>query len=291
MFKISPKTIGVLMIVVSAIGYGLQPVLGKLAYAEGVAPSALAFGRFAAAMLFFELHYLFLPRGMRVERRELLVTVGIGCVFAASAFCYFISLQYLSPMVFSFLYYTYPAMTLGVGFLCFGEKVAPRQMAGCGLVLLGTPFLLGGGGWGADFAGVLWILGCAFFIAFFFRLQKFLPKGRCELYHAKIMARTMAFLFGVWWLADGAPLGGGYAGGFWILVIGLVCTYMALTAAIVGVAKLGANQAALLSGQEPLWTTAFALLVLGAVPAPAQWAGAAIMLAAIFYINRLRPAD
>ena len=49
MFGMSLKTFGVLMIVVSAIGYGLQPVLGKLAYAEGVSPSALAFGRFAAA--------------------------------------------------------------------------------------------------------------------------------------------------------------------------------------------------------------------------------------------------
>ena len=281
----SAKTVGILMVVVSAVGYGLQPILGKLAYSEGVTPSALTFGRFVAAALFFEIHYLFLPRGEHVKRRELLTAAGIGCVFAGAAFCYFISLQYLTPVVFSFLYYTYPAMTLLVGFIFFGEKVSGRFMAGAGVVLLGTPFLLGGGEASADIAGVLWILGCSLCMAFFFRLQKFLPNRRCELYHAKIMARTMALVFMMWWIIDGMPSEVGGWGLLWVFLIGLISTYIALTAAIIGVSKLGANRAALLSGQEPLWTTLFALMVLGASPAPAQWFGAAIMLAAIFYIN------
>ena len=51
--KNNPKTAGVLLIVLSAIGYGLQPIFGKLAYADGVSPATLTFGRFLLATIFY----------------------------------------------------------------------------------------------------------------------------------------------------------------------------------------------------------------------------------------------
>ncbi|MGI9338849.1 MAG: DMT family transporter [Gammaproteobacteria bacterium] len=280
------RTIGIVMIVASAVGYGLQPIFGKLAYAEGISPSTVTFGRFLLTAALFELHYLFLPCGARASAKELLTTIGIGIVFAAAAFCYFISLQYLSPVVFSFVYYTYPAMTLVVGALFFGEKITARHAIGAVMTIAGMPLLLGGGEVAASTAGVLWILGCSVCMAFFFRLQAFLPGKRCELYHAKIMARTMALVFLLWWLADGMP--DARAGGalWWVFWIGLISTYMAFTASIIGISMLGANHAALLSGQEPLWTALFALAVLGVLPSSLQMIGAAMVLAAVFYINR-----
>ncbi len=279
------RAAGVFLIVVSAVGYGLQPIFGKLAYAEGISPATVTFGRFLLAAALFELHYAFLPRGARVGGRELLTTVGIGLVFAAAAFCYFISLQYLSPVVFSFLYYSYPAMTLVVGALFFGEKITAHHAAGAALTIAGMPFLLGGGEVAAGAAGVAWILACSLCMAFFFRLQIFLPRGRCELYHAKIMTRTMAVVFFLWWLGEGAP--DVRAGGalWWVFWIGVVSTYAAFTASVVGISYLGANYAALLSGQEPLWTVVFAFVALGVFPAPLQVFGATVVLAAVFYIN------
>lgn len=284
--KISRKAAGILLITVSAIGYGLQPVFGKFAYAADVAPSTLTFGRFLLAAAFLQLHYLFLPKGPRVRGGELLTAMGIGCVFAGAAFCYFISLQYLSPVVFSFVYYTYPALTLLVGALCFGEKITPQHAAGAALAMFGMLFLLGGGEIAADAAGVAWILGCSMCMAFFFHLQKYLPKKRCELYHAKIMIRTMAALFFIWWLADGMPNADGGGGLWWVFWVGLVSTYIAFAASIAGISYLGANHAALLSGQEPLWTALFSFMALGVFLDGWQWFGAAAILAAVFYINR-----
>lgn len=284
------KTAGVLLIVVSAIGYGLQPIFGKLAYAEGIAPSTITFGRFLLAAAFFELHYLFLQKGARIGRRELLTTIGIGGVFAGAAFCYFISLQYLSPVVFSFVYYTYPAMTLLVGAAAFGERPTAHYVAAAAATAVGMLLLLGSGEAKASVAGVLWILGCSLCMAFFFHLQKYLPKKRCELYHAKIMIRTMAVLFFVWWVVDGTPNTSGSAdemgGLWWVFWIGLVSTYLAFTASVVGIARLGANTAALLSGQEPLWTALFAFAVFGIWLDGWQLLGAVIILLAVFYINR-----
>lgn len=277
---------GILLISVSAIGYGLQPVFGKLAYAEGMTPSTVTFGRFLLAVALFELHYLFLPKGAKVSARELLTAAGIGVVYAAATVCYYLSLQYLSPLVFSFVYYTYPAMTLFVGALLFGGKITINHLISTALLVSGTALLLSGGEVTANTQGVLWILGCALCMALFFQLQKFLPKQRCELYHARIMLRVMAAVFLAWWLMEGAPNQDGGARGFWwVLLIGLLSTYIAFTAAVMGIARLGAAHAALLSGQEPLWTALFSFVMLGLALDAGQWAGAAMMLAAIGCIN------
>ena len=277
---------GILLISVSAVGYGLQPVFGKLAYAEGMTPSTVTFGRFLLAVALFELHYLFLPKGAKVSARELLTAAGIGAVYAAATVCYYLSLQYLSPLVFSFVYYTYPAMTLFVGALLFGGKITRNHLISTALLVSGTALLLSGGEVTANTRGVLWILGCALCMALFFQLQQFLPKQRCELYHARIMLRVMAAVFLAWWLMEGAPNQDGGARGFWwVLLIGLLSTYIAFTAAVMGIARLGAAYAALLSGQEPLWTALFSFVMLGLALDAGQWAGAAMMLAAICCIN------
>jgi len=282
----SPAAVGALLIVVSAITYGVQPALGKLAYADGIAPSTITFGRFALAVALLELHYLFLPKGGRVGARELAVTTAVGLVFAGATVCYYLSLQYLSPVVFSFAYYTYPLLTLFAGALLFAEKITARHLAATLGLAGGAALLLGGGEVAADAAGVLWILGCAACMALFFQLQRFLPKRRCELYHARIMFRVLAAVFLLWWLANGAPDAAlDNRGLAWVALIGVVSTYIAFIAAIMGIARLGPAHAALLSGQEPLWTALFSFALLGVALGPAQWVGAGVMLAAVFWVN------
>ena len=47
-----------------------------------------------------------------------------------------------------------------------------------------------------------------FITALYFQCQKFLSPKKDKIYHAKIMMRTMSFLFFLWWLQDGMPLNG-----------------------------------------------------------------------------------
>lgn len=291
-----PLLLGILLITLSAIGYGLQPIFGKLAYAQAIAPSTANFGRFLIAALLFEIHYLFLPRPnpkTRLTPHELTITTAIALLYAAATFCYYLSLQYLSPVIFSFLYYTYPLLTLFAGVLLFRDKIHPTLILAFLIILLGAALLLNSSNTALTInpIGVLWILGCALCMAFFFQFQKFLPRQRCRLYHARIMIRIMTLLFLIWWLADGAPNltpTPGHSlplGWLYILLIGCLCTYLAFTAAVLGIARLGANYAALLSSQEPLWTALFALLIFGVTLQATQWLGATIMLTAIIYIN------
>jgi len=65
-----------------------------------------------------------------------------------------------------------------------------------------------------------------------------------------------------------------------VALIGALSAWIAFTAGILGIARLGASHVALLSGQEPLWTALFSFALLGIVLAPAR------ILAAVFGANR-----
>ena len=292
MFEQKKLYFGIALITLSAIGYGLQPVFGKLAYANNISPSTITFGRFLFAALLFELHYFFLNSGLVLPKKDLIVTLLIALVFTLAGFCYYISLQYLSPIVFTFVYYTYPLITLLVGIAFFNEKLSKSIIIGCALMLIGTLFLLSSGNLEANYIGIIWILACSLCMAFFFNLQRYLSTKRCGLFHAKVMIRTMAVLFFIWWLFDGMPnleySKTNIQGWFWVFMIGLLSTYVAFTASVVGISYLGPSYAVILSAQEPLWTTFFSVWALGSTLTGYQCSGAIIILIAVVYINYTR---
>ena len=291
----SELIIGIFWIILSVIGYSLLPLFGNLAYKSGVVLSTAVFIRFITATFFLEIHSLVQPlikpnkKTAPLSWQELSSSVGIGVIYTIASFCYFASLKYLSPVIFSFLYYTYPMMTIFLGVSFFNEKIQRLHIISAALFLGGLLLLLGNSEVSIQWQGIIWVLGCAFFTALYFQCQKFLSPKKDKVYHAKIMMRTMSFLFFLWWLQDGMPLNGLIGNGLidnglventlvgsgwiWLFLIGFICTYVAITANIIGVAILGASNSALLSGQEPVWTAFFSFLVLGITLTNYQWLG------------------
>ena len=294
--------IGIFWIMLSVIGYSLLPLFGNLAYKSGVVLSTAVFIRFITATFFLEIHslvQLLIKPSKNIASLswlEISQSIGVGVIYTVAAFCYFASLEYLSPVIFSFLYYTYPIMTILLGVSFFNEKIQRIHIISATLFLGGLLLLLGNSEVSIRWQGVIWVLGCAFFTALYFQCQKFLSPKKNKVYHAKIMMRTMSFLFFLWWLQDGMPLNGLIgndlagdvlvgSGWIWLFLIGFICTYVAITANITGIAILGASNSALLSGQEPVWTTFFSFLVLGITLTNYQWFGGLIILCCVFGMN------
>ena len=125
----SELIIGIFWIILSVIGYSLLPLFGNLAYKSGVVLSTAVFIRFITATFFLEIHSLVQPlikpnkKTAPLSWQELSSSVGIGVIYTLASFCYFASLKYLSPVIFSFLYYTYPMMTIFLGVSFFNEKI------------------------------------------------------------------------------------------------------------------------------------------------------------------------
>ena len=169
---------GIFWIILSVIGYSLLPLFGNLAYKSGVVLSTAVFIRFITATFFLEIHSLVQPlikpnkNTTSLSWLEISQSIGVGVIYTFAAFCYFASLKYLSPVIFSFLYYTYPMMTIFLGVSFFNEKIQRLHIISAALFLGGLLLLLENSKVSIQWQGVIWVLGCAFFTALYFQCQK-----------------------------------------------------------------------------------------------------------------------
>src|SRR5688572_1272375 len=105
---------GFLLVLLSAAAYGLQPVLAKLAYAEGVQTLTLLTLRFSIAALFMWAIWGYrFRRGERADiRRAVLVPLilmgGVG--FVGQSFAYFTATSLISASAVALLLYIYPPL-------------------------------------------------------------------------------------------------------------------------------------------------------------------------------------
>lgn len=168
---------GALFIALSAVGYGVMPILIKIAYEEGAKTFGLLALRFASA--FLALFVIAAIRGklgdLKVAPRTFskLALLG-GVFFAGTSITLYLSVGLLDPSVAELIYFSYPAFVLLIAALFLKERVGARKLAGLVLMLAGVAFTVigprlfgtaqaaGGGGSGPRAIGTLLALLCAF---------------------------------------------------------------------------------------------------------------------------------
>ncbi len=278
------RATGVALALLSAAGFGVMPVLGKVAYDDGAEPVGVLAVRFAlAAAALLVLARLLgqpLPRDRRLGALALLGGVG----YVGQALCYFFALERISAGLTSLLLYVFPALVVVLSALLLRERPRPLQ-AGCvALALTGTALTIGpvSGGQGS---GVALGLGAALVYAVYI-----LASSRVSGVGAFAMAAVV--------LSAAAVTTGGLAAAVrpalpssataWLALVGvaLLGTVVAVTAFFGALALLGPSDAAVLSTVEPVVSVAVAGLVLGERLASTQVVGGVVVLLAVGVLAR-----
>jgi DME family drug/metabolite transporter len=282
------KNYGFLWVFIAVVGFSILPIFVTKAYSHGLETSSVTFGRFFGAMLLFKLHFMFRPQKIKIEKMEKWKVRGLSLLFACSAICYFLSLKYLSPVIFSFILYTYPLFTLLFGLLFFKERLEYYLLIISFVNFLGILLIVydGGDSLIVHPLGVLFALLSAITFALFFVFQLILPTNRSRLVYSKIMIDTMTLLFAIWWIIAGMPNWTfDYVEGWvWVGLMSIISTYVAFTSLVIGISKLGSSKASLFSCQEPIWTVLFSFLILNESLVGRQWIGAALIFVSIMFL-------
>ena len=147
---------GALLVLASAVAFGVMPIFGKLAFEAGVGVATLLFVRFAIAAPVLWGAVALRRAFPRVERGVL------GCGrwrsarvgYAMQAGLYFLALERMDASVLSLILYSYPALVTGAAILLGRESANRRRLvalvtASGGLVLV----LAGAGAGDFDLAG------------------------------------------------------------------------------------------------------------------------------------------
>lgn len=285
---------GVPFIVVGSLGYALLPVWVRWLEPSELAPLDLTFWRYliAAPALWLLLTLLAVPAPTRPLPYPGLLLLGL--ILAGSALAAFIGLRLMSAPTYALLIYSYPAQVALLNFLR-GERMSRRDVLA--LLMTSTGILLTLYGVEGGFAaiggtGALVAFLNAFLIALYFLVNHQVMRAHRSVERASAWAMTGALLviLPVSLLAGGVTLPPDARSWGLLTALALSSTVMPVFMYTVGIKRLGASRAAILSTSEPVLTALLAFLLLGELIQPLQLPGGALILMSIVLLrapNRL----
>ncbi|WP_050348750.1 DMT family transporter [Arsenicicoccus sp. oral taxon 190] len=271
---------GYLLVLASAVGFGITPLLATVAYRSGVDVSTVLLYRFAIAAVV--LWALCLGRGLvrRLPGRTLAGLAAAGFAYFLQAATYFYAVQQLTAGLAALLLYLYPCLVALITALA--ARAVPSRAVVLSLVLsfagigLALGRVTGAGTTSGVLAGVATAACYTAYVLLTDHLGATVPPllasaWVCTLATGFIVVATAA----LGTLAPGRALLAPAA----VAGVGLVGGALAIATFFAGVAAVGATQASIVSTVEPIVSVVGSAALLGAAMTGWQWLGAATVLA------------
>jgi drug/metabolite transporter (DMT)-like permease len=268
-------------------------IFATRAYAAGLGVTTLLALRFAlAAAVFWAIVGVRrvvacrpAPTELDVPRRArgaVLVALVLGAGYSAQSGFFFSALRHIDVGLTSLLLYTFPALVC-IGSVALGrERLGPRKASALGLATAGTALVLLGGGSGQlRLTGVLLGLGAGVTYSVYILVADGVV-GRIDAWRFSALVTTGAAI-----AVTGAGIATGSlappagAGWLWVGAIALVSTVLPVSTFLLGLERVGAPTASIVSTVEPVLTVSLAVLLLGETLGPAQLLGGALVMAAV----------
>ena len=285
---------GVALCLASACGFGLMAIFAKEAYAAGLGVTALLAARFGlAASLLWALVAVRARRRAaagarsgavsgRPTRRVVVAGLALGAIgYAAQAGLFFSALRHIDASLTSLLLYTYPALVFCGAVALRREHVTPWKALALALASAGAALvLLGGGTGGLEAGGVALALGAGATYAIYILVAEGIVRRIDAFLLAALITTGAAVTFLLAGVVGGAltfPAGGW----LWIVAIALFSTVLAVVTFMLGMERVGAATASILSTVEPVVTVGLAVAIYAEALGPLQVLGGALVLAAV----------
>jgi drug/metabolite transporter (DMT)-like permease len=299
------RAIGLVLIVISAAGFGSGTVLSKPIYASGLDWLQLLAWRFTIGAALAWVWLLASPARRaavrRLGRRPALVAIGLGVWYTGNAGTYYAGLETVPASLAGVLVYLYPAI-VAVLSVRFATRLSGRRpWIALGIALVGVVLALGGIDLATPppVAGIALVLASPLIYAGWIVLSARLAGERSEhlapedagagrvddaAAASALMISATAVVFVGAALATGRPyLPDRIPTGAWpyLAAIGFAGTFLAIQTFYAGSRRIGAAQAALVSTVEPLIIVSLAWLFLHETLAPIQLLGAGLIIVGV----------
>jgi drug/metabolite transporter (DMT)-like permease len=292
---------GVVLCLLSCLGFGAMAIIAKDAYAAGAGALTLLAVRFSLAAVALwalvasqrrsraVLNRL-TPARPRARRRQRLAALALGAgVYAVEAGLFYAALLRMDASVTELLLYGYPGIVLIAAALLGRERVSAQRAGALAVATGGVVLVMLGGGAGAlDPLGVVLALGSALAYAGYVLAADHLGGALDPFELAALVATGAAVAL----MAAGAASGSLHFAALgpraWADAAGLaaLCTVLPMVTLYAGMRRVGPATASIVSCAEPVLTVALAVVLLGERLGPVQAAGGALVVLAVLLIQR-----
>jgi drug/metabolite transporter (DMT)-like permease len=297
---------GTLLVLISAVSFGLMPIFTKLAYENMSFPTdhrvkTVLVIRFVTAAICMWLIWLLQGRqtavnNRRVTLREFIPLVAMGAIgYVGQSFSYFTALGSISASATGLLLYTYPILVTLLAWLLLREHMDRVKLVSLGLATIGALMVLnifssvffGGPGLGTlNPTGVFWGLSAAaIYSVYIIAGARFTP-NISPIFASSVIITSAACVYTVWgFLAGEIHLDLTLDAWFWSIMIATVCTVVAIVTFFAGLSTVGPSRAAIVSTLEPAVTVLLAAPILHEATTVEQLLGGALILCAVLLLQ------
>jgi drug/metabolite transporter (DMT)-like permease len=272
---------------ISAVAYGISPVLIKIAYGGGATASTVAFSRVLAIPVL-----LVIMRAKKIsvslskrEARDVIVSCGVG--FGITTLLLFGSYAHISVGMATTLHFIYPITVSVVCVFFFREKFSKPMLFALVMCMAGVFLFMENTSGGANTRGTVMALVSGLTYAFFL---VYVDKSEIRnMNHFKLsfwLSVMLTVFFGAYGLFSGT-LALDITQSAWIIctVNSILCAVVAVTALQIGIQLSGATAASILSTLEPITSFVLGVTILGEAYSAAKMAGVVCVVIAVITVS------
>jgi drug/metabolite transporter (DMT)-like permease len=274
--------LGILLVFLSAFGFGLMPIFALFAYRGGVNVVTLLFLRFFIAAICFFVYLLARRTRWHVSRRSMASLFILGSIlYSVQSMFYFSAVQYIPASLAALILYLYPVLVALLAAVVEKEQISLQMMAAAVVSLVGIAVVLGAPLDQLDGGGMALAFGAALVYSVYITLGRRVVADVPAVVTSALVAAFAALSFLLFGSAT-QSLVFDISWSTWGVILGVVAfsTLLAMAAFFAGMERIGATRASILSTIEPVITIAFSALLLGESFTWIQAGGAVLVLAA-----------
>ncbi|SHK18960.1 Threonine/homoserine efflux transporter RhtA [Geosporobacter subterraneus DSM 17957] len=246
---------GVILVLLSALGFALMPTFALFAYQTGISVTTLLFIRFALASLLFFLYIFLKEIPLQLTGKDYLSLFLLGGIcYNTMSNLYFTSVKYIPAALAVLMLYTYPMIVSILSFLI--DRVTPSRkvILSLGISFMGLILVLGSSIATVNHQGVLFALGASFIYSIYIVLGNRIIRKIPSLIATSfitLFSSVGIFLLGL--LSGSLSFHFDASAWIWILGLSLFSTILAIFTFFKGMELLGPTHASILSMAEPLF--------------------------------------
>ncbi|MHB1219301.1 MAG: EamA family transporter [Alphaproteobacteria bacterium] len=273
---------GVLMALASSASFALNLTAARLTYDDGADPFTVSLARtgfFALALL---VALAVMGRRLGVPKGQWGTRVAIGVMMVVQLLTVLAAIEFIPLGVAILIYYTYPFMISGIVAAIERRRPPVRRLVAMLAAMAGLAFVLGVDAGSLDWRGIACAFVSAVSFAFIIVLSGRSMAGQDSTVLAFHVMGVAALIFAAI-AATGQPLAWPRGMTGWMMLsVSALCFLSATVFLFGGIARIGPVRASLIDYGSPIWAIAFGILLLGEHMAASQWAGASVVIGAIF---------
>lgn len=281
-------TVGGLMVLVAATGFGTLAIFGKVAEAAGLTRPTLLFFRFLIGAVIVWGVLLARDEAGLLTGQPLRATGVLGVIYALLTLAYFWGLSFMTASLTAIVFYTYPIWVFVLSVILLDEHLTRPVVGALGLALAGVVLVIGIDTGTVSLFGLGLVTVAAVGYAIYNVAGRALTADTSpRVLTAHVLVVTTGVI-GVRWVQAGVQFPR-TATHLWIIVgIGIIGTGLPLLLLYEGLQRIEATHASILGTAEPVSTVILGVTFLGEALPLRTVAGGLLIIGGVTLVQTTR---